>query len=203
MTRSGFGARASGAGLRLVEGSQRPLQIALLENRGLLLRFLAARGVPDPEDVYQELWARLVNDHSISHDPLSYVMKSAHNLVIDRIRSSRQRLLREKAFHELSDVTDGLAGEASRSDRILIARQEVERARSAISELGERNSKIFYRFRVDGLSRPEIAREFAISVSAVEKHLSRAYRRLTELADAPDVSSPDRGSVIMAATTEQ
>jgi RNA polymerase sigma-70 factor (ECF subfamily) len=46
---------------------------------------------------------------------------------------------------------------------------------------GERTDHIFRRHRVEGASQKEIAKELGISLSAVEKHLQKAYRALIDL----------------------
>jgi len=42
-------------------------------------------------------------------------------------------------------------------------------------ELPERTRTIFRRFRLDGEPQRQIAADLGISVSAIEKHLTRAY----------------------------
>lgn len=65
------------------------LEQAYLAHRPRLLRFLAARGAGDAaEDLLQELWLRLAG----AQDPeatagLSYMMRAADRLMIDRDRS--------------------------------------------------------------------------------------------------------------------
>ena len=45
----------------------------------------------------------------------------------------------------------------------------------------ERTADILRRYRVEGQSQKVIAEQIGISLSAVEKHLQRAYRVLLEL----------------------
>jgi DNA-directed RNA polymerase specialized sigma24 family protein len=47
--------------------------------------------------------------------------------------------------------------------------------------LGDRTDLVFRRYRVEGRSQKEIAAELGISLSAVEKHLQKAYRALVDL----------------------
>ena len=49
-----------------------------------------------------------------------------------------------------------------------------------ILALPERTRDVFMLHRFEQMSYPEIARAFGISVSAVEKHIIKALRRLTE-----------------------
>jgi RNA polymerase sigma-70 factor (ECF subfamily) len=59
-----------------------------------------------------------------------------------------------------------------------IARDELERVNEAIASMPVRTAQILKMYRLDGLSQKAIAAEFDLSLSAVEKHLQRAYRKL-------------------------
>ena len=67
------------------------------------------------------------------------------------------------------------------AERTVIARDQIGLVEAALAELGERTETIFRRFRIDGISQREIAEELGISLSAVEKHLHKAYVALVEL----------------------
>ena len=64
---------------------------------------------------------------------------------------------------------------------MLIAREQLAEAEAALRDLGERTDLVFRRFRIEGVSQRDIADELGISLSAVEKHLQKAYRALIEL----------------------
>lgn len=71
--------------------------------------------------------------------------------------------------------------EAPSVETMLIAREQLAILQRVLDGLPERTSLIFRRFRVDLEPQRRIADDLGISVSAVEKHLSRAY---TEIAAA-------------------
>ena len=50
-----------------------------------------------------------------------------------------------------------------------------------LDALPERTRTIFRRFRIDGEPQRLIADELGISVSAVEKHLARAYQAIADV----------------------
>ena len=50
-----------------------------------------------------------------------------------------------------------------------------------MQRLARRGQLVFRRFRVEGVSQRQIADELGISLSAVEKHLQKAYRALIEV----------------------
>lgn len=159
------------------------IEAVFLANREALIRFVRARGVGDEaEDLLQELWLKssAMPSQPVA-EPLAYLYRMANNLMLDRRRSDLRRRRREQ------DWTDGgggggadAAAGAGSGERLLIARDELRAAQAALAALGERTETIFRRFRLDGISQVDIAREQGISLSAVEKHLQKAYRALLE-----------------------
>lgn len=168
------------------------LSAVFLANQGPLLRFLRARGAgEDAEDVMQDLWLkidRLEADGPIA-DPRAYLFRMADNLMHDRVRAAMRRTSREHAWGASGHDADGL-DDAPSVERAVAARQRLRRVEMALATLGERSQAIFRRFRLEGLSQSVIAREEGISVSAVEKHLQRAYRIVATLVDEDDASIP-------------
>lgn len=155
------------------------LEAVFLAHRASLLRFLRARGAGDgAEDLLQELWIRAAAGAKTPiADPLAYLYRTANNLMLDRRRSDLRAARREQEWAEAHLVgSDTPSGE-----RALIARQDLETAEAALRDLGERTDWIFRRFRIDGASQRMIADELGISLSAVEKHLQKAYRALVDL----------------------
>jgi len=174
--RMGFGMIASG------------LSAVLMANRAPLMRFLRARGAgDDAEDILQELWLkvdRLEAEGPIA-DPRAYLFRMADNLMHDRVRASMRRSNREQAWIEAGFDPAG-QDETPSAERALAARQRLRRVEMALATLGERTQLIFRRFRLEGVTQNRIAQEEGISVSAVEKHLQRAYRVVATLVDEDD-----------------
>lgn len=167
------------------------LSAVLIANRGPLLRFLRARGAgEDAEDILQELWLkvdRLEAEGPIA-DPRAYLFRMADNLMHDRVRASMRRANREQAWTEAGFDPAG-QDETPSAERALVARQRLRRVEMALATLGERTQLIFRRFRLEGVTQSRIAQDEGISVSAVEKHLQRAYRVVAALVDE-DVEAP-------------
>jgi RNA polymerase sigma-70 factor (ECF subfamily) len=156
------------------------LEAIFLANREPLLRFLRARRANDPEDLLQELWFKAAAATGPISDPLAYLYRVANNLMLDKLRGDRRRDNRD---HNWACDTGELSSEASpepSQERVLLAREQFRAAEAILLQLGERTDIIFRRFRLDGISQGQIAAELEISVSAVEKHLQRAYRALSQ-----------------------
>lgn len=158
------------------------LEAVFMENRAALLRFLRARGAGEgAEDLLQEMWIKASAGASGPiADPLSYLYRIANNLMLDRRRADVRGQKRDQAWHDLAGGELGVS-DAPSGERVLIAREQLAAADAALKALGERTDFVFRRFRIEGASQRAIADELGISLSAVEKHIQKAYRALIEL----------------------
>jgi len=161
------------------------LEEHLLANSGPLLRFLRARGAGDEaDDVLQDLWLKIDRrgaNHAIA-DSRSYLFRMADNLMHDRTRAARRRTQREHAWGETGHGPSG-EDETPSAERALAARQQLREVERALATLGARSQSVFRRFRIDGISQGKIAQDEGISLSAVEKHLQRAYRIISQFTE--------------------
>lgn len=147
--------------------------------RPALERYLRARGAgDDTEDLAQELWlkiATLSTDGDVS-DHASYLYRMAHNLMLDRHRAAFRRSVREHQYSEFGDgFLDG-HDQTPTPERQLDGRRSLQAMQLLLRSLGERTDYIFRRHRIDGIGQREIASELGITLSAVEKHLQKAYK---------------------------
>ncbi len=159
------------------------LAAVFMEHRPALLRFLHARGASSAaEDLLQELWLRAAAGATEPiADPLAYLYRAANNLLLDQRRSELRRNRREESWTYSAGGSAGEASDLDSGERALMAREQLRIVETALSSLGQPTDGIFRRFRVDGISQSRIAAEFGISLSAVEKHLQKAYRALIEV----------------------
>lgn len=154
-----------------------PLVEAFLAHRPQLLRYLRARGLPeDAEDLLQELWIKLEpGEPQDVAEPLAYLYRMAHNLMLDRRRGAVRRQRREEGYHQ-DRHGPGEADDAPAAERILLAREQLRQIDRVLAALGSRTDHIFRRHRIEGVPQRDIAGELGITLSAVEKHLQKAYR---------------------------
>ena len=159
---------------------------ALLErHRGELLRFLRARTRDhgEAEDVLQELWLKL---HGTRIGPVAngraYLFQMANNLVLDRARERRRRVLRNQSWarQEYGTGSDGdeAADPSAGPDHEVIEAEELRRLAAAIDSLPEGARRAFCMHKLDGLSHAEVAARLNISRSGVEKHIALAMQHL-------------------------
>jgi len=159
------------------------LRAALLEHRAALLRYLIARRVPpeEAEDVLQDLVVKLENHKSGPvAEPRAYLYRMAENLLLDRIRSDGRRRGREQAWVAARAGAALDADDRPTAEEILIARERLALVSAALAGLPERTLFVFRRYRIEGVPQREIAAELGISLSAVEKHLQKAYQVVVE-----------------------
>jgi RNA polymerase sigma-70 factor (ECF subfamily) len=162
------------------------LESVFMASRPALGRFLRARlrGERDAEDILQDLWLKISTlETGPIDEPLAYLYRMAENLVRDRHRSATRRSARETDWtksHIEGSVDAPVDGEPS-AERILLARDLLQRVNQALDALPERTAFAFRSVRIDGAPQREIATQMGISVSAVEKHLQKAYRCIFEL----------------------
>lgn len=157
------------------------IEAVFLRHRSELLRFLRARAPSeDAEDLAQELWVRVqsVSSGPIA-DPLPYLYRMANNLALDMGRSASRRRRRDHEW--ASDGGDHDFVPQISGERIVMARDKLRMVEAKLAGLGERTWTILRMFRVQGIPQERIAAELGISLSAVEKHLQKAYRALLSI----------------------
>jgi RNA polymerase sigma-70 factor (ECF subfamily) len=156
------------------------LEAVFLAHRDAILRFLRARGAgDDAEDLLQDLWFRVAAAPTGPiAEPVGYLMRAANNLMLDRRRGEARAMRRDLDWAESVRSADH---EVPNAERALIGFEALDRAEEVLAALGSRVEAIFRRYRLDDIRIDQIAREFGVSRSTVEKDLQKAYRALFEL----------------------
>lgn len=159
-----------------------------------LTRFLIARGAgaADAEDLAQDLFIKIegLTSGPIAQ-PRAYLYQMAHNLLLDRRRAEARRTKRDEAWVGADTSAIAEIDERPSAETTLIARDRLRRIDAALDTLPERTAAAFRRFRIDGAPQRDIASEFGISVSAVEKHLQRAYKAVLDAQRQIDAETSD------------
>jgi len=161
----------------------------------MLQRFLIARGASpvESEDVLQELYLKLGSTQigPIS-EPRAYLYRMAYNLLNDWKRSAARQGSRESAWASSRMDRDGQTLDAPSIEDVLIQRERLREVESALAALPERTALILRQYRIDGVLQKTIAADLGITVSAVEKHLQRAYRAVLDVRQRLDADSDGR-----------
>ncbi len=174
----------------------------LEEMRHDLCRFMLARQCDPSEldDLLQDLYVKLSIIYTGPvNNPRAYLYQMANNLLHDHRRGRRRQQARDDHWAR-NQVGPDLEKDAGPSpEERAIARDELNRVNEVIALLPERTAQILKMYRLDGVSQKAIANSLGLSLSAVEKHLQRAYRKLLllreELDGAPQLSRKEAGDV--------
>jgi RNA polymerase sigma factor (sigma-70 family) len=170
------------------------LEAAFTAHRQSLGRFLRARlrNDSDAEDILQDLWLKLSSlESGPIAEPLAYLYRMAENLVLDRRRSALRRTNRETEWvkGQIDGTIEVAIDTRPTAERILLARDHLRRIDDLLESLPERTAFAFRAVRIDGTPQQEIAATLGISLSAVEKHLQRAYRAVLGVQKEMDAES--------------
>lgn len=151
--------------------------------RPRLRRLLVARtgDAALADDLLQDLWVRLQagEERPVAH-PEAYLSRMAMNLATDHARARKQSAVREEKWTQSqSDMEGGIARDtAPDAERILMARDELQRVLAALSDMPPRAAQVFKLHRMEGESHSQIAAQLGISRSAVEKNMAVALKHL-------------------------
>ena len=152
------------------------------ESRPALLRFLTLRGASreDAEDILQEVYVRLLaGGIGPVAEPRAYLYRMTNNHFLGSRRTDDRRTRREESWVDVNGGNDGEIDARPSIEAELIAREQLMILQGVLDGLPERTRTIFRRFRIDGEPQRRIADDLTISVSAVEKHLARAYAAIS------------------------
>jgi RNA polymerase sigma factor (sigma-70 family) len=124
------------------------------------------------EDLLHSAFVRLCEyrqQHTVDN-PSAFVVKTASNLAVDERRRAQVRRESPIDIGDMLDISDG----QPLHPEVLAAQERLTKIMAGLDSLGSRTREIFLLHRIDGLKYREIAAQFDITVSAVEKHIAKA-----------------------------
>lgn len=175
-------------------GSTGGMRQLLVEMRDELKRFMLSRQCDPAEvdDLLQDLFVKLTTAKTGPvGNPRAYLYQMANNLLLDRRRGRERQARRDDSWARSQFGQDLREDPAASPERVAIDRSLLAQVEAALGEMPERTADILRRYRLEGQSQKVIAEEIGISLSAVEKHLQRAYRALLELRGGIEDESSD------------
>lgn len=167
------------------------------EMRPALLRFLSSRGAaPDEaEDALQDVHLKLLGEaKGPIAQPRAYLYKMVNNHFLLHRRTLGRRSRREEDWVDAHGSGSEMDDQPS-VETELVARQQVAILQRVLDAMPERTRTIFRRFRIENEPQRVIAADLEISISAVEKHLARAYKEISAAKLRLDEEMPDRRSL--------
>ncbi|MFK0300545.1 RNA polymerase sigma factor [Brevundimonas sp. NPDC090276] len=153
------------------------------QNRVLLAYVRRRLATSDAEDVAQEAILRVLSRarETLITDPLSYAMRAARNILVDRGRRAANLPIDDLEEADLAIDSGATPLEAlDMSERLKLC----QRALEAMPPL---RREVFVRRRAGEESYETIARDLKLSIEAVQKHYSRAAQALRRTAEGRHV----------------
>ncbi|WP_156842137.1 RNA polymerase sigma factor [Novosphingobium aquimarinum] len=182
--------------------SEAGLSQLLNEMRPELSRFMLSRQCDPAEvdDLLQDMYVKLSNAHTGPvKNPRAYLYETANNLLHDHRRGRRRQQARDDHWARNQIGPDLEKDVRPSPEESAIARDELERVNAEIALMPNRTAQILKMYRLEGHSQKAIANCLNLSLSAVEKHLQRAYRKLLllreELDGVPQLSQEEVDNV--------
>jgi len=131
------------------------------------------------EDCVQSAYVRLEEyrrDNVVESD-IRFLARVARNIAIDEARKST---VRTSSAADIRAILKETEAAQPLQDEVLVVRERLSNAHAVLESLPERTRNIFMMHRFTRAKYREIAVEFGISVSAVEKHIAKATQALAE-----------------------
>lgn len=144
----------------------------------------------DIADIRQDVYVRVFEAacKQIPEAAQPFVLTTARNLLIDRIR--REQVVPIEAVADLEEVNVA-SGDAG-PERIVIAHDALRLLQAAIDKLPPRSREAILLNKVEGLSRREIASRMGIAEDTVRQHLIHGMRTLTNFLYSEQLESRRR-----------
>jgi len=132
----------------------------------------------EAEDLVQDAYCRIfaLDDWASIANPHAFTMRIIHNSAVDRFRRAGVVRIDRGAALQALDPAD----EAPLPDVVAHDRAELRRLAKTLDTLPERCREAVCLRRIEGLAPAEVAESMNISVSTVEKHLTKGLRLLVE-----------------------
>ncbi|QDO95194.1 RNA polymerase sigma-70 factor [Formosa sediminum] len=110
---------------------------------------------------------------TIEHSLKKYIFRIAYNLFIDLTRehSKKNLLIEQLKYQVVNDMVESPTVDFDKMLNLLI---------TEVDKLPEQCKKVFLLGKKDGLKYREIAEELNISIKTVERHMTKALKRLRE-----------------------
>ena len=150
-----------------------------------LLKLLKRQGQSqeDAEDLIQDAFVRLAEYCRTAEvrNEAAFLERTVTNLSIDRYRHHVRHPSADAPIEELAETLPLLDPQPS-PDEVFAARERLEKVRRVLDAVGIRTREVYLAHRA-GYSHRELAAEFGVSISTVEKTIARAVVALMDMRD--------------------
>ena len=139
----------------------------------LTLRRMFGDGPPDPDDIAQAAFERLIarGDLSSISNLKAFVWRTARNLFLNE---KDRETTRSRHDYEIEHLFFPMRGYDSTPETVISAREQINAVNAVLRTMPEMRRRAFMLHRVDGLSIADVGRRLGISRPAASRHVSRA-----------------------------
>lgn len=146
-----------------------------------LRRFLTKKvgNLADAEDLAQETLIKMMevkNSGTVVHYPQAFMFRVASNLAYDMLRHNMRtsRIFEDRNETSLQEIPYDIDSGELNPEILCQNRELSERIVGLISTLPPKCQNAFQLTKIEGRTYPEAATEMKLSISTIEKYLSRA-----------------------------
>lgn len=127
------------------------------------------------KDIVQETFEKAISfqNQSVIENKRAFLYRLAKNIIIDEARKN-------KNIKVISYEDNTYTSESEETQRVVLEQEKQRILMEELKKLPIKRKEAFYLHVFEGYSRKEVALKMRISVSAVEKHISRASIELKE-----------------------
>lgn len=143
------------------------------EQLAAYLRKTFGEGPPDPDDVTQEAFHRLVRQESLQHvkNLRAFLWRTARNIFLSQKRNIQSQ---SRFDYEIEHLFFAAEGPGSTPERVLLVKEQLSILAEILQKMPERRRKAFLWNRVEELTLTEIGKRLGITRRAVARHVTQA-----------------------------
>ena len=141
------------------------------------LRSMFGDGPPDPDDIAQEAFHRVIErgDLASIKNLKAFVWRTARNLLLN---AKDREHTRSRYDYEIEQLFFAIRGYDSTPETVISAREQVKAVNRVLGEMPATRRRAFILHRVEGLSIADVGRRLGISRPGASKHISRAIAQI-------------------------
>ncbi|MEM9741230.1 MAG: sigma-70 family RNA polymerase sigma factor [Pseudomonadota bacterium] len=141
------------------------------------LRFQFGSGPPDPEDMAQQAFKKLLEKPDCQHleHKKAFLWRTAKNLTISALR----RIKTQEAYeYEVEQLYFADPGDNTGPSRVIEVQEQLSVISDCLRGMSKKRREVFVLHRVHGMNLAEVGRALGLSRSAATKRLSGALAEI-------------------------
>lgn len=151
-----------------------------LQSLTAMLRKSFGNGPPEPEDIAQQAYQRLLERARLDdiRNVEAFLWRTARNLFFNE---QRRQVVRSRYDYELEQIYFPEQGFDSDPERVHLAEEQIGVIQRVLLAMPERRRRAFVLHRIEGLSIAATGRALKISATAAGKHIAKAMADIDRL----------------------